>query len=490
MSVQVISAEMLASNDFKINGTGEAPTISSGNMGSYDSSTDSYYFSSNCRMDWKNWSNIGMTLEKAQKLTKIEFEWEGQVSNSSYGSGFDSQMQTYFNTNLLFINGIADGYDDRPADYQKFARIKNSGSDQWQTTELVPFNDSQYQNAFHKVKWVWEIENSVAKELTIYVDGNLFCHYSGTLYSFSITALGTNILRLDTIDHTNIKYVKVTFYHNPVTPSGGAGSGYIGSSLLSNKKMVGYNVPTSEAESTKTESISEYSDNPVSGKPKGGNGFAKIKLLRQITEMTMFDLTASSNMKDSDDVTPTVIEGGGTYSEQNGYYCNSPTILEYSKNYTPSLLKGSGYIDFEMTGRNDNGYGAERDTGIQIRTVDGNTMIMAAIFANGTNDYGATNNEILRVRSSDNSTIYEFQNADGSALDVNKNDWHDVKIRAYITNNKWVKGECYVDGSLWLSYDVTDDVSVAGWDDILCLRVEIIGADGIKSCKVTRKFEG
>jgi len=61
--------------------------------------------------------------------------------------------------------------------------------------------------------------------------------------------------------------------------SGGAGSGYIGNSLVSNKKMVGYNVPTSSSESTKTESINEASASPVSGKPKIGNGHARIKLL-------------------------------------------------------------------------------------------------------------------------------------------------------------------------------------------------------------------
>ena len=63
---------------------------------------------------------------------------------------------------------------------------------------------------------------------------------------------------------------------------GGAGSGYIGNSLLSNKKMVGYNVPTSSAEGTKTESINEVSASAVSGKPKSGNGFARIKFLREI----------------------------------------------------------------------------------------------------------------------------------------------------------------------------------------------------------------
>lgn len=61
---------------------------------------------------------------------------------------------------------------------------------------------------------------------------------------------------------------------------GGAGSGYIGNSLVSNKKMVGYNVPTSSAEGTKTESINDVSTSAVSGKPKSGNGFARIKFLR------------------------------------------------------------------------------------------------------------------------------------------------------------------------------------------------------------------
>ena len=333
MSVQVITAEMLARNQFKINGTGEAPTIYSGSMGTYDSATDSYYFSSNCGMDWKNWSDIGMTLEKAQRLTKIEFEWEGQIRNTSYGQSFDAQMQTYFNTNLLFINGIADGYYDAGSDYQKFARIKNGGSDQWETTEQVPFNNSQYQNAFHKVKWIWEIENSVAKELTVYLDGNLFCHYSGTLYSFSITALGTNILRFATIDHTNVKSVKIAFYHNPVTPSGGAGSGYIGNSLLSNKKMVGYNVPTSEAESTKTESVSEVSASAVSGKPKIGNGFVRIKFLQNVHQYSFDDIlknTDLTHLKQSTNAYPT--SRAGYIPDSLLQYVGSDWILNCSEN--------------------------------------------------------------------------------------------------------------------------------------------------------------
>lgn len=67
-------------------------------------------------------------------------------------------------------------------------------------------------------------------------------------------------------------------YKGTSSKSGGAGSGYIGNSLLSNKKMVGYNVPTSSAEGTKTESVNEVSASAVSGKPKSGNGFVRITL--------------------------------------------------------------------------------------------------------------------------------------------------------------------------------------------------------------------
>ena len=65
--------------------------------------------------------------------------------------------------------------------------------------------------------------------------------------------------------------------------SGGAGSGYIGNSLLSNKKMVGYNVPTSSAESTKTESVNVASNIPTANVPKIGNGFVRIKFLREVS---------------------------------------------------------------------------------------------------------------------------------------------------------------------------------------------------------------
>lgn len=70
-----------------------------------------------------------------------------------------------------------------------------------------------------------------------------------------------------------------TYIGTHIVTGGGAGSGYIGNSLVSNKKMVGYNVPTSSAEGTKTESVNVFDSNPVANKPKAGNGFARIKFL-------------------------------------------------------------------------------------------------------------------------------------------------------------------------------------------------------------------
>ena len=78
--------------------------------------------------------------------------------------------------------------------------------------------------------------------------------------------------------------------------SGGAGSGYIGNTLVSNKKMVGYNVPTSSDESTKTESVDEASESPVSGKPKIGNGFAKIKFLKELSWVSFEDIVKNMDL--------------------------------------------------------------------------------------------------------------------------------------------------------------------------------------------------
>ena len=58
--------------------------------------------------------------------------------------------------------------------------------------------------------------------------------------------------------------------------SGAGGSGYIGNSLLTDKHMAGYNVTTSNDESTKTISVKNASETPTPDYAKIGNGYAKI----------------------------------------------------------------------------------------------------------------------------------------------------------------------------------------------------------------------
>lgn len=65
-------------------------------------------------------------------------------------------------------------------------------------------------------------------------------------------------------------------YKGTSEKSGGAGSGYIGNEFLSNKKMVGFNVPTSSTASTKTESVQTCNIAPYADTPKVGNGFVRI----------------------------------------------------------------------------------------------------------------------------------------------------------------------------------------------------------------------
>ena len=59
----------------------------------------------------------------------------------------------------------------------------------------------------------------------------------------------------------------------------GGGSGYIGNRLLFNKHMTGYNVETSDDESTKTITTTNVSEEPMSDYAKKGNGYAKITCL-------------------------------------------------------------------------------------------------------------------------------------------------------------------------------------------------------------------
>ena len=68
-----------------------------------------------------------------------------------------------------------------------------------------------------------------------------------------------------------------------VSPAG-AGSGYIGNTLLTNKKMYGYGVAKNTSESTYTISKSNHSIAAIEKKPKAGNGYARITYLRPLED--------------------------------------------------------------------------------------------------------------------------------------------------------------------------------------------------------------
>lgn len=127
-----------------------------------------------------------------------------------------------------------------------------------------------------------------------------------------------------------IKNIK--FFVTDVTPSGGAGSGYIGNTLVSNKKMVGYNVPTSEAESTKTESVEDASESPVSGKPKIGNGHAKIRFLRDLIETNLSSLAKNTDFVNHRKVSgqrTTNVSFQYTFADLTAYYLSDWNLSAY-----------------------------------------------------------------------------------------------------------------------------------------------------------------
>ena len=124
-------------------------------------------------------------------------------------------------------------------------------------------------------------------------------------------------------------------YKGTNSKGGGAGSGYIGNSLLSNKKMVGYNVPTSSATATKTESVEVYSLAPLADYPKMGDGFARIKLVREPQLVNFWDLLLN------DDLANAVDCGGGPTTAQ----WNSNDVLFYGETQKtkPTVTDGVFY---------------------------------------------------------------------------------------------------------------------------------------------------
>lgn len=151
-------------------------------------------------------------------------------------------------------------------------------------------------------------------------------------------------------------------YKGTSAKSGGAGSGYIGNSLLSNKKMVGYNVPTSSSADTKTESVEVFDSNYVANKPKVGNGHARIKFLREPGRKVQTLIDSSQGIKDSifDNIVtiPNNDYGNDTWQfDQNGVlFINERNSNRASIN--AKFLKGNAtklYIETSYEHRNTYG---------------------------------------------------------------------------------------------------------------------------------------
>lgn len=108
-----------------------------------------------------------------------------------------------------------------------------------------------------------------------------------TGYGFGLADIGTNVGSAGAGFYGG--------YRGDDTVGAGAGSGYIGNSLINSKKMVGYNVPTSSDTDTETESVNVFSETAESNKPKKGNGYAKIKLLKEAKDFEFGSLYGTSD---------------------------------------------------------------------------------------------------------------------------------------------------------------------------------------------------
>lgn len=158
-------------------------------------------------------------------------------------------------------------------------------------------------------------------------------------------------------------------------PSGGAGSGYIGNTLVSNKKMVGYNVPTSSAESTKTESVEDASESPVSGKPKIGNGYAKIKFLRDLIETNLSSLAKNTDFVNHRKVSQTPTDNISfqyTFADLTSYYLSDWILSGYPDTNTYQ----NGEFNIPIASAYGSGF---LSNGVAI-PIDGNTKIYGVKF--------------------------------------------------------------------------------------------------------------
>lgn len=201
---------------------------------------------------------------------------------------------------------------------------------------------------------------------------------------------------------------------------GGAGSGYIGNSLVSNKKMVGYNVPISSAESTKTESVEEASESPESGIPKIGNGHARIKLIREHEEHSFESIIRQT------DVTHKQTSTSWSITALRAYF-GTDWNLEYDMWSRGNVLRKTGDEYFLLGGIGDYYYVFQFTQEIYITKIEfdlkipssGGQYVFVRVIPMYYDDNGSYNSETFILQK--NSTA-SYANTD-VLIPLDKNDY-------------------------------------------------------------------
>lgn len=267
--------------------------------------------------------------------------------------------------------------------------------------------------------------------------------------------------------------------------SGGAGSGYIGNSLLSNKKMVGYNVPTSSDEATKTESVNVFSSIPEVDKPKAGNGYARIRFLGESPTTMLFNISAANQLKDSvNNKIPSVVAGNmGTYDSLTQSYCfNNGCYLGYDSKITKTLLLTATKLKLEMNVKTDAGvigelFDTEICLSISASSPMGSDLVLSSKICNGTYD-SSSGKHIALLNGGD----YLWQGNAPEDVSVNQGAFHIIVHEFTLSSGTVTKIKVTVDG---IQFSETNpNVALSLSNDNYYFVVGLCDKTSIKSAKV------
>ena len=187
----------------------QSAIIRTGTMGVYDDNTNSFYFSGRC-----DWSYSGLTFSKntIKQWTKLIVEFEAKVTSESYGQSGD--LEIYFTGGSSYVLDCvaANGYYDHGVSHGDQI-IKLNGpqgdpdfADEW--GGLAPLETLANIGSFHNVKFEVNLSNGTATTASVYCDNTLWGTHT---FNYSLMLNHDNYtLQFDTIDHSNIRSIKVT----------------------------------------------------------------------------------------------------------------------------------------------------------------------------------------------------------------------------------------------------------------------------------------